>query len=141
MAEKDKAMTNAEENKERQETPLLTVSKEELESMVQAMVQKQTAVSMESSGETIPDDRKAVEAREETWLNEKVPYLLFRDGREYKDDQFVAVGGIRAQIKRGQTVMIPRKLALALDEADAQRNASNDRSAEISRQFMDAMSV
>lgn len=51
---------------------------------------------------------------------EKVPIHLFKDNGKYKDDVFVAVNGRRFQIKRGETVMVPRCVAEVLDQSMAQ---------------------
>lgn len=55
---------------------------------------------------------------------EKVPVHLFKDNGKYKDDVFVAVNGRSFQIKRGETVMVPRFVAEILDQSMAQDQAT-----------------
>ena len=51
---------------------------------------------------------------------EKVPVRLFKDNGRYKDDVMVAVNGRAFQIKRGETVMVPRYVAEVLERSMAQ---------------------
>lgn len=55
---------------------------------------------------------------------EKVPVHLFKDNGKYKDDVFVAVNGRSFQIKRGETVMVPRFVAEILEQSLAQDQAT-----------------
>lgn len=55
---------------------------------------------------------------------EKVPFFLFKDNDKYKDDVFVAVNGRSFQIKRGETVMVPRYVAEILEQSMAQDQAT-----------------
>lgn len=55
---------------------------------------------------------------------EKVPVHLFKDNGKYKDDVFVAVNGRSFQIKRGETVMVPRFVAEILEQSMAQDQAT-----------------
>lgn len=48
---------------------------------------------------------------------ELVPIRLFKDNERYKDDVFVAVNGRRFQIKRGETVKVPRYIAEVLEQS------------------------
>lgn len=48
---------------------------------------------------------------------ELVPVRLFKDNDKYKDDVFVAVNGKSWQIKRGETVMLPRYVADVLEQS------------------------
>ena len=58
--------------------------------------------------------------RIEEQLNKKVKVKLFKDGKDYKDDVFVAINGVSYQIKRGVEVEIPLKVAQLLDRAQIQ---------------------
>ena len=62
----------------------------------------------------------AEKLEKEAYYNEKVPVKLFKDNDKYKDDVFVCLNGERFQIKRGEEVMIPRKIAAILDQSQAQ---------------------
>ncbi len=55
---------------------------------------------------------------------EIVPIRLFKDGEKYKDDVFVAVNGQSFQIRRGETVNVPRKVADVLEQSMAQDAAT-----------------
>ena len=57
-------------------------------------------------------------------LLEPVPFTAFKDDDKYKDDIFVAVNGKTMQIKRGETVMIPRYVYNVLVESQKQDNAT-----------------
>lgn len=48
---------------------------------------------------------------------ELVAVRLFKDNDKYKDDVFVAVNGKSWQIKRGETVMLPRYVADVLEQS------------------------
>ncbi len=54
------------------------------------------------------------------WLEEYVEVKLFKDGKDYRDDVFVSVGGESCLIKRGEKVRIKRKFALVLEESERQ---------------------
>ena len=58
------------------------------------------------------------------FLRELVPVTLFRDGGEYRDDAVVIVNGKTWIIRRGEPVMVPRFVALALCDAERQRQAA-----------------
>lgn len=58
--------------------------------------------------------------QQEAWLNEKIPFYAFKDDGKYKDDIVVIVNGKTWQIKRGYNVMIPRFVAMAIDNAAKQ---------------------
>lgn len=48
---------------------------------------------------------------------EQVEIRLFKDNERYKDDVFVAVNGRSFQIKRGETVRVPRYVADVLEQS------------------------
>lgn len=101
----------------------LTLTVEQLEELIAKKVEEKTQKEAESAKANMSEQVK----REMEWLEEKVPVQLFRDGKEYRDDVFACVGDTRIQIQRGQTVMVPRKIAMVLDEANRQSNAASDR--------------
>lgn len=104
---------------------MITLSMDQLSQMVEQALAKKEAEKAE-------EVRKATEAeaeeerRQREWLEEKVPFTAFRDGREYKDDIFAAIGQYRYQIKRGKTVMIPRRVRMLLEQSNYQLNVSSD---------------
>lgn len=51
------------------------------------------------------------------YMEEKISMRLFKDNDKYKGDVLVCVNGDRLLIKRGETVEIPRKFALVLEES------------------------
>ncbi|MCQ2439771.1 MAG: hypothetical protein MJ074_08420 [Oscillospiraceae bacterium] len=60
------------------------------------------------------------ELKAKKYLEEYVEVQLFKDGKDYKDDVFVAVNGENCQIKRGVPVKIKRKFALVLEASQRQ---------------------
>lgn len=58
------------------------------------------------------------------YYDELVEIELFKDDNEYKDDVFVACNGKRYMIRRGEPVMVPRKIALGLKYSMEQDRAS-----------------
>lgn len=56
--------------------------------------------------------------------NDLVEIYLFEDGDKYKDDVFVAVNGKTFQIKRGETVKVPRYVKEVLDNSLKQDKAA-----------------
>ena len=46
--------------------------------------------------------------------------VLFKDGKDYKDDVYVSVNGENCRIQRGVPVKIKRKFALVLEQSQAQ---------------------
>ena len=52
-----------------------------------------------------------------SWLNEKVSVKLMKDSDRYKSDVFVGVNGKGWLIKRGEHVLIPRYVAMALEQS------------------------
>lgn len=66
------------------------------------------------------------EAELEQFYNEPVPIMLVKDNWKRKDDLTVTVNGTNYQIKRGETVMVPRKVALAVERSDKQSIAAEE---------------
>ena len=50
------------------------------------------------------------EAELESFYNEPVPVMLVKDNWKNKDDLTVTVNGVNYQIKRGESVTVPRKV-------------------------------
>lgn len=76
-------------------------------------------------------EAEAVEAAKETAqpaaaakAEDLVPIRLFKDNERYKDDVFVAVNGKSWQIKRGETVEVPRYIADVLEQSMKQDMAT-----------------
>jgi len=76
--------------------------------------------------ETKPEETKPEElGTVEDFLNERVPFYAMLDDGKYKDDIFQTVNGKTWQIQRGENVMIPRFVYLAIMDAERQkRNAA-----------------
>lgn len=55
---------------------------------------------------------------------EMVPIRLFKDNDKYKSDVFVAVNGRTYQIKRGETVLVPKCVAEVLEQSQNQDEAT-----------------
>lgn len=55
---------------------------------------------------------------------EMVAIRLFKDNDKYKSDVFVAVNGRTYQIKRGETVMVPKCVAEVLEQSQNQDEAT-----------------
>lgn len=102
----------------------LTVS--ELHDLFEAWSAKKKVEEQETK-ESVQEDPAVI-----AWLEERVPIQLFRDGKDYRDDVFVAVGSTRMQIRRGETVMVPRKIAMVLEESNRQTNHAADRQKSLS---------
>lgn len=59
-----------------------------------------------------------------TGKEEMTPIKLFKDNDKYKNDVFVAVNGKSYQIKRGETVMVPKCVAEVLERSEHQDEAT-----------------
>lgn len=53
-------------------------------------------------------------------LNEKIEITLFKDNDQYKDDVHVIINSNVFVIKRGVPVMVPRYVAIALEDSKKQ---------------------
>lgn len=74
-------------------------------------------------------------AEQETYLEEKVPVMLMKDNNKYRDDVTVIYNGKNYQIKRGITVMVPRKIKNVLDDSFAQQMVAADLSTKLEAEF------
>lgn len=70
----------------------------------------------ESSSENTENNDKTVEE----WLNERVPFIAFKDNDKYKDDLHIGINGHNTIIKRGVQVMIPRHVYMAIQDSEKQ---------------------
>lgn len=80
---------------------------------------------MEQTTKTVKSVKKVTAKAYDKYYNEPVPVMLVKDNAKYKDDVTVTVNGVNYQLRRGVQVMVPRKVALALErsrmqEAEAQ---------------------
>lgn len=82
-------------------------------------------------------EKVATPSAEETWIppavaenesrmKEKVKIKLFYDGKQYKDDLYVAVNGKNYQIQRGVEVEVPRYVAEVIANSDKQTQLVGD---------------
>ena len=68
-------------------------------------------------------EREALAARkqrERERMSEKVTVRLFKDGRDYRDDVYVAVNGENRVIRRGVPVELERRFAEVLKQSNRQ---------------------
>ena len=68
--------------------------------------------------------KKTYEQELEEFYNEPVPIMLVKDNWKRKDDLTVTVNGTNYQIKRGVSVMVPRKGALTVERSHKQELAA-----------------
>lgn len=107
----------------------ITLSVSELHDLFDAWTAQKEAE--EKKSEPVAEDPAVL-----AWLDEKVPLMLFRDGRDYRDDVYVAINGTRMQIKRGERVMVPRKIAMVIEESNRLNNQAADRQRYLSDSLM-----
>lgn len=81
------------------------------------------------------DAPAAVAVDAASWLEERVPIRLFKDGDRYADDVFVCVNGEACQIQRGVEVQVKRKFALVLADGRTQDEAAARLAAEFAGEF------
>jgi len=73
---------------------------------------------------TEPEPKEEVKEEpfdENAFWEELVPFKAIYDGDKYKDDIFVGVNGKSWLIKRGEEVMIPRKVLAVIEDAERQK--------------------
>lgn len=97
-----------------------------LEELKAEMKEEQTAKTQAKT-----EEQKNAEA----WLNELVDVKLFKDGKQYNDDVFVAINGESVRIQRGKHVRIKRKFALALEQQERQDIEFANYSDKLHREF------
>ena len=74
----------------------------------------------------IPEAKDTSSEGIKAWLNERVPFIAFKDNDKYKDDIVVGINGKAFIIQRGKQVMIPRYVKLVLDSSMAQEAHAAD---------------
>lgn len=102
----------------------------EIDPALLAAIKAQIRAEMEAENavRTAPKTAKVnnpIIERENKRLEEKEQVILFRDGKDYKDDVFVSVNGQTVAIQRGKPVAIKRKFVQAL-KASARQQAAAD---------------
>lgn len=98
---------------EKKET--ITVTADELQQMVAAMVAAQMAEVKEKKDELPEEVRKNQER-----VKEEVEIELFYDGEKYKDPVYVGINGKGYLIKRGEKVKVPVAIAEILQQSAEQ---------------------
>ena len=78
--------------------------------------------------------------KSDAWLREKIPVRFFRDGEQYKDDITTIYRGEVFNIRRGVMVQIPRGLAMALEDAEKQKQKAVSAEEAFADQYTKAMS-
>lgn len=112
-----------------------TAREKELEAALEAMKKEKEALLKENESlKKVPEEEAVPDEDAEYW-NERVPYTAFYDGDKYSDDISVKVNGERFLIKRGEEVMIPRKVLHVLQNADKQARFSADYNRKLQEQF------
>jgi len=128
---------------------LITVSEKQLDALIetkiaeiQAKLEAEVKAKAKEGTKSVPADEAAArKAEQSAYLNERVIVQLFKDGREYKDDVFVAVNGETCRIQRGKPVAIKRKFALVLDQRQIQDIKAAEYSQEKEAEFQAAVAA
>ena len=97
------------------ETDITKMNKAELLAYAQKLAAENTALA---AAKPVEPEKPGMTPSQ--WLNERVAFKAIRDNGAYKEDIVVFVNGDRFQIQRGKMVMIPRKVLMALDDAERQ---------------------
>ena len=93
-----------------------------LTAQITAQVRAQMAEEMKQPKKA-PNPRRDAKKK---YDNERIQVTLFKDGKEYKDDVFVAVNGENCVIKRGQPVWVKRKFWKVYEQSVKQQVAANE---------------
>ena len=82
-------------------------------------------------------NHKPVQNLERTndWLEEYVTIELFKDGKDYKDDVYLAINGENVVIKRGMPVKVKRKFALLAESSRRQDIMANTYAEAAEREY------
>lgn len=108
-----------------------TLDIEALKAQLMAELKAEMKEEQTAKTEAKTEEQKNAEA----WLNEYVDVKLFKDGKQYNDDVFVAVNGESVRIQRGKHVRIKRKFALALEQQERQDVEFANYSDKLHREF------
>lgn len=102
----------------------ITLSKEQYNKLMGRIdsLEKQTkkAIKADTITAVLPPAAFDPVAENEKRMQELVEVRLFKDNGKYKDDVFVSVNGKAYQIKRGETVKVPRFVKEVLDSSISQ---------------------
>lgn len=86
----------------------------------QQVKNEELAVKLAEKEEDIPEPENQNPEKVRAWLEERVPFYAFKDDDKYKDDIVVGVNGKNFIIQRGKQVMIPRYVAMVIEESMVQ---------------------
>ena len=90
----------------------------------------------QAAAQQAADQAESAEARaRDAWLEELVQVQLFKDGKDYKDDVYVAVNGENCLIRRGVPVWIKRKFALVIEQSQRQDVSAAESAEDLQREF------
>lgn len=76
---------------------------------------------------------KEMEEKTAEYYEELVPVFLIKDNDKYKDDVTVTINGVNYQIQRGKEVMVPRKVAIVLENSSQQEAIAQQMIEKLSR--------
>lgn len=119
----------------------ITLSKEDMNSLIEQIKAEAIAeIKAEADSTKSAEEQEAAKkkAEEDAYWNELVPLRLFKDGKDYKDDVFVAVGSERYAIKRGVEVQVPRKIRAVIENAEEQNIAAAEYAAARQQEYREA---
>ena len=102
---------------------------------LKAQIKEELRAEAEAKAEKQAEAKTEEEAVRDAWLEEYVTVQLFKDGKDYKDDVFVAINGENCLIRRGVPVQIKRKFALVLESSQAQDIAAQAYAEERQREY------
>lgn len=125
MAEKKKT-TAQDETTAPEETSAKAEANAEAEAILEAARKEAAEIVAKAKADAQAAAQAAVEAAKEAAPKQEdlVSIRLFKDNERYKDDVFVAVNGKSWQIKRGETVQVPRYVADVLEQSMRQDTAT-----------------
>lgn len=94
---------------------------------VMASLAKNEAVAVEAKAK--------MDKETEAFLNEEVTISLFKDGKDYKDDVFIAINGKNYVIRRGVPIKLKRKYVLVLEQQSKQDTWAAEYQEQLQREF------
>lgn len=93
---------------------------------------KTKAAETEEVKAEVEETKKTLTREDPEYWEELVSYRAIYDGRTYKHDIYVGLNGQSWIIKRGEEVMIPRKVLQVIEDSEAQKQkAAMERDAYI----------
>lgn len=99
-------------------------------SKIEGMTAKLKALQEQMDGQyqnaPVTDEVRTTKENKEIdeYLMERIPARFFKDNEQYKDDIQLIYRGRLYNIQRGKNVMIPRGLAMAIEDAERQNLAA-----------------